>query len=185
MRGGVRGRRGMRSARIVAGAVLSALIADRDAASDERTSLPPVVVTGTRSVVPNEEASSDVTVLDNETLERSGAQTLDDALRQLPDFNTFRRSSSLVTAPAEDPEAQGVTLRGIGPGGASRALVLVDGIPANDPFGGWLYWGEIPLDSIDRVEIVRGGISSLWGDFAEAGVINNITRPLDPGHGTL
>jgi hypothetical protein len=45
-------------------------------------------------------------------------------LRQIPGFSTFRRSSSLVTAPSQDPEAQGVTLRGIGPGGASRALVL-------------------------------------------------------------
>ena len=67
---------------------------------------------------------------------------LDDFLRQIPGLNTFRRSSSLVTAPAQDPEARGVSLRGIGPGGASRALVLVDGIPVNDGFGGWLY--QIP-----------------------------------------
>jgi hypothetical protein len=67
---------------------------------------------------------------------------LDKFLRQIPGFNTFRRSSSLVTAPAQDPEAQGVSLRGIGPGGASRALVLVDGIPVNDGFGGCLY--QIP-----------------------------------------
>jgi outer membrane cobalamin receptor len=147
----------------------------------DAVSLPPVVVTGTRTPMPLEDVPADVTVLSRRDLEQSGALTLDDALRQLPDFNTFRRSSSLVTPPAEDPEAQGVTLRGIGPGGASRALVLLDGVPINDAFGGWLYWGEVPLDSIDRIEVTRGGFSSLWGNFALGGVINIITRPAEPG----
>ena len=95
----------------------------------------------------------------------------------VPGFNTFRRSSSMVTAPADDPEAQGVTLRGIGPGGASRALVLMDGVPVNDAFGGWIYWDEFPLAGIDRVEVVQGGGSDLWGDSAEGGVINIISKP--------
>src|SRR5262249_25051160 len=160
-------------------------VASPASATDETTALPPVGGTGPRSKLRSEEVPADVTILNHDELEESGAQTLDDALPQLPDFNTYRRSSSLVTAPAEDPEAQGVSLRGIGPGGASRALVLVDGVPANDPFGGWLYWGEMPLDSIERVEVLRGGVSSLWGDFAEAGVLNIITRPVDPGHGSV
>ena len=165
--------------------LLVSLVASQTSATDRETALPPVVVTGTRSGLHPGEVPANVTILRHDDLEESGALTVDDALRQLPDFNTFRRSSSLVTAPAEDPEAQGVTLRGIGPGGASRALVLVDGVPANDPFGGWLYWGEMPPDSIDRIEVVRGGVSSLWGDFAEAGVVNIITRPLEPGHGSI
>ncbi len=82
----------------------------------------------------------------------------------------------MVTAPAEDPEAQGVTLRGVGPGGASRALVLRDGVPINDAFGGWVYWDEIPLNSIDHIEVVEGGGSDLWGNEAEGGVINVIGK---------
>ncbi len=82
----------------------------------------------------------------------------------------------MVTAPADDPEAQGVTLRGVGPGGASRALVLYDGVPVNDGFGGWIYWDELPLNILDRVEIVEGGGSNLWGNEAEGGVINMISR---------
>jgi outer membrane receptor protein involved in Fe transport len=146
--------------------------------------LPPVVVTATRTKIAPGSSTSYLTVFIQQDVAQSPALVLDDALRQIPGFNTFRRSSSIVTAPADDPEAQGVTLRGIGPGGASRALVLFDGIPVNDAFGGWIYWDEIPLNSIDRVEVVEGGGSDLWGDEAAGGVINIISkRPQSNGVG--
>jgi iron complex outermembrane receptor protein len=138
--------------------------------------LPPVVVTATRTEITPESSTSYVTVFTQQDVANSPSFVLDDALRQIPGFNTFRRSSSIVTAPADDPEAQGVTLRGVGPGGASRALVLLDGVPVNDAFGGWIYWDEIPLNSIDRVEVVEGGGSDLWGNEAEGGVINIISK---------
>jgi outer membrane receptor protein involved in Fe transport len=138
--------------------------------------LAPVVVTATRSEIPPQQAPTTITILTQEDITESGTLAVDDLLRQIPGFNTFRRSSSLVTAPAQDPEAQGVTLRGIGPGGASRALVLLDGVPINDAFGGWLYWGELPLSDIERIEVVPGGNSTLWGNFALGGVINIITK---------
>jgi len=138
--------------------------------------LEPIVVTATRTEMPEGEVPASVTVLTRDDIAQSGAVVMDDLLRQIPGFNTFRRSSSLVTAPQQDPEAQGVTLRGIGPGGASRALVLLDGIPVNDALGGFLYWGELPLESIERIEVVRGGGSNLWGSFALGGVINIITK---------
>ncbi|MBI3780546.1 MAG: TonB-dependent receptor [candidate division NC10 bacterium] len=138
--------------------------------------LEPVVVTATRTEMKLKEVPASVTVLTKEDIAQSGALAVDDLLRQIPGFNTFRRSSSLFTAPQQDPEAQGVTLRGVGPGGASRALVLLDGIPVNDAFGGFLYWGELPLENIERIEVVRGGGSNLWGSFALGGVINIITK---------
>jgi iron complex outermembrane receptor protein len=138
--------------------------------------LEPVMVTATRSEIGVKEAPVNVTILTKEDIQQSGAVVMDDLLRQIPGFNTFRRSSSLFTAPQQDPEAQGVTLRGIGPGGASRALVLLDGIPVNDAFGGFIYWGELPLENVERIEIVRGGSSNLWGNFALGGVINIITK---------
>ena len=95
-------------------------------------------------------------------------------LRQVPTFSLFRRTSSLVA----QPTTQGVSLRGIGPSGQSRTLVLLDGIPFNDPFGGWVYWTRVPLASVDRVEITEGTSSSLYGNIAMGGVINIITsRP--------
>jgi outer membrane receptor protein involved in Fe transport len=134
------------------------------------------VVTATRTQISPESSTSYIRTFSQQDVEQSPALVLDDALRQVTGFNTFRRSSSMVTAPADDPEAQGVTLRGVGPGGASRALVLLDGVPVNDAFGGWVYWDEIPLNSIDRVEVVEGGGSDLWGNEAEGGVINIISK---------
>ena len=118
-----------------------------------------------------------VTVFTRREIARSAARTLDDFLRQVPGFSLFRRSSSLVA----HPTSQGVSLRGIAPSGVSRTLVLVDGVPANDPFGGWVSWSRIPLERIERIEIVRGGGSSLWGSAALGGVINIVTRGVAEG----
>jgi outer membrane receptor protein involved in Fe transport len=134
--------------------------------------LEPVVVTAGRVEQRPEDAPLNVTVLTEKEIKSSAAQTLDDLLRQVPGFSLFRRSSSLVT----HPTTQGVSLRGIGPSGASRALVLLDGVPLNDPFGGWVYWNKVPLQGVERIEVVRGGGSSLWGNYALGGVINIITR---------
>lgn len=90
----------------------------------------------------------------------------------MPGFTLFRRQPSLVA----NPTTQGASLRGIGATGASRALVLVDGVPMHDAFGGWVAWGRLPLDLVDRVEVVRGGGSSLWGSGALGGVIHIVTR---------
>src|SRR5207244_122274 len=84
----------------------------------------------------------------------------------------FRRTSSVVG----HPTTQGLSLRGIGPSGTSRALVLVDGVPVNDAFGGWVYWNRIPLQGIQQIEVVRGGGSSAWGNYALGGVVQVITR---------
>jgi outer membrane cobalamin receptor len=58
----------------------------------------------------------------------------------------------------------------------SRTLVLLDGVPLNDPFGGWVYWSKVPMESIERIEVVRGGGSSVWGNYALGGIINIITE---------
>ena len=101
-------------------------------------------------------------------IESAGALTIDDILRQVPGFSLFRRSGGLTT----NPTAQGVSLRGVGASGASRAVVLLDGVPLNSPFGGWVYWNRIPRTSIDNVFVQNGGISNLYGSAALGGVIN-------------
>jgi outer membrane cobalamin receptor len=97
---------------------------------------------------------------------------LDDRLRQVPGFTLFRRSSSLVA----NPTTQGVSLRGTGSSGASRSLVLWDGVPMNDPFGGWVYWTRFPPEQIERVEVVRGASTSVFGDRAMGGAISILSR---------
>src|SRR5690606_33116420 len=99
-----------------------------------------VTVTATRTETPLEQAPGSLVVLSGRALETTAALALDDALRLVPGFSLFRRTGSR----AAHPTAQGVSLRGIGPSGTSRALVLSDGVPLNDPFGGWVYWGRVP-----------------------------------------
>jgi hypothetical protein len=120
--------------------------------TQEPVHLEPVVVSASRIEQLLKDAPTHVTIITREDIEQSTARTLDDLLRQIPGFSLFRRSSSLVT----HPTAQGVSLRGIGPSGVSRTLVLLDGIPLNDPFGGWVYWSKVPLEGIERIEVTAG-----------------------------
>ena len=150
---------------------------DRDAArvkitlSAERLS-EQITVTASRTETRVSDTAASIAVLSAEDLSATSALTLDDALRQVPGFSLLRRSGSRTA----NPTSQGVSFRGVGPSGASRAVVLADGIPINDPFGGWVFWGRVPREALSRVEVVQGGASSLYGSDALGGVINLITR---------
>ena len=132
-----------------------------------------VTVTAARTEQLTRNVAASVNLLEREAIARSPAVVADDVLRQIPTFSLFRRTSSL----AAHPTAQGVSLRGIGPSGVSRTLVLLDGIPFNDPFGGWVYWTRVPLGSVERIEVVDGSSSSVYGNYAMGGVINIVTTP--------
>jgi len=129
------------------------------------------VITRTEQVVGEMPASSNV--LRAEEIEQSPAVAADDILRSIPTFSLFRRTSSL----AAHPTTQGVSLRGVGPSGVSRTLVLIDDVPFNDPFGGWVYWSRVPLASVEKVEMIEGANSSVYGNYALGGVINIVTAP--------
>ena len=135
-----------------------------------------VTVTPTRGEQRLGDIPASVSVVTSEQIRSSPAIVADDVLRQVPTFSLFRRTSSL----AAQPTTQGVSLRGIGPSGQSRTLVLLDGVPFNDPFGGWVYWTRVPLLSVDRVEVTEGSTSSLYGNYAMGGVINIITNRPSP-----
>src|SRR4051812_29686585 len=77
---------------------------------------------------------------------------LDAALAQVPGLSLFRRNSSL----SANPTVQGVSLRAFAPSGAGRALVTLDGVPQNDPFGGWVIWSALPAETLASADIVRG-----------------------------
>jgi outer membrane receptor protein involved in Fe transport len=136
------------------------------------TLLETVTVTPTRTEQRLGDTPASVDVVTSRDISASPALVADDVLRQVPSFSLFRRTSSLVA----QPTTQGVSLRGIGPSGQSRTLVLLDGIPFNDPFGGWVYWTRVPLESVDRIEMTDGPTSSLYGNYAMGGVINIITN---------
>ncbi|MGE0451166.1 MAG: TonB-dependent receptor [Vicinamibacterales bacterium] len=130
-----------------------------------------VTVTPSRSAQRLGDTPASVNVLSAEQIRQSPAVIADDVLRQIPTFSLFRRTSAI----AANPTAQGVSLRGIGPSGVSRTLVLLDNVPFNDPFGGWVYWTRVPLDNVERVEVVEGPTSSLYGNYAMGGVINVVS----------
>ncbi|MBL6937672.1 MAG: TonB-dependent receptor [Alphaproteobacteria bacterium] len=92
---------------------------------------------------------------------------LDRALAQVPGLSLFRRDSSL----SANPTTQGVSLRSIAPSGAGRALVTLDGVPQNDPFGGWVIWSSLPPEDIAAAEIVRGAGAGPYGAGALTGTI--------------
>jgi outer membrane receptor protein involved in Fe transport len=139
----------------------------RGAAQSER-----IVVSATRSEMKLSEVPGSAVELSPEDLDANAGLTLDDVLRQVPGFSLFRRSSSRVA----NPTTQGVSLRGLGASGPSRALVLEDGVPLVDPFGGWVFWDQVPRAELSSVEVFRGGESNLYGSDALGGVIQMLTR---------
>ncbi|HEY0966729.1 MAG TPA: TonB-dependent receptor [Opitutaceae bacterium] len=153
----------------------SVLLASTCIAHAQPIALDPVFVTSGRT---GENAATlpfaHVTV-SGDALRGSPAVTLDGALRGVAGFSLFRRTDSLVA----NPTAQGVSLRGIGPSGASRSLVLLDGVPLNDPFGGWVTWSKVPVDSLAAVELVPGGGASAWGNAALGGVVQLLSEQPD------
>ena len=129
-----------------------------------------VTVTANRTGVRVVDNATSVTILSAPDLDATAAFRIDDILRQVPGFSLFRRTTSRTA----NPTTQGVSLRGLGASGASRALVLSDGFPLNDPFGGWVYWDRAPRESIGSIEVASGGASHLYGSDALGGVINII-----------
>ncbi len=116
----------------------------------------------------------------NEQIDTSGSLVIDDILRQVPGFSTYRRSSSLFA----NPSSQGTSLRGIGASATSRSTVLLDGIPLNDPFGGWIYWARLPRDAIASMDVSNGAASDLYGGGALGGVLNIRTRAVTEAYAT-
>lgn len=134
-----------------------------------------VVVSATRSEMRLSDLPGSALQLSTEDIGANPALTTDDLLRQIPGFSLFRRSSSRIA----NPTSQGVSLRGIGASGPSRALILFDGVPFVDPFGGWVYWDRMPRAELSSVEVIRGGESELYGSDAMGGVVQFLTRVPD------
>jgi len=131
-----------------------------------------VIVSASRSPVRLPETPGSSVVISHTSLDGSPALRVDDVLRQVPGFSLLRRSTSRTA----NPTTQGVSLRGVGGSGASRALVLADAIPLADPFGGWVYWDRVPRTAVESIEVMRGGESNLYGSSALGGVVQLITR---------
>lgn len=124
----------------------------------------PVVVTATRSPLAAGRAPSSVSVVSGDQLRREGITTVLDALRQVPGIAIVQTGSY-----------GGMTSLFIRGGESKFAKVLIDGVPVNDA-GGAFDFSTLSTDNVDRIEIVRGPASVLYGSDAMAGVIQLFTR---------
>jgi outer membrane receptor protein involved in Fe transport len=130
-----------------------------------------IIVTATRSARTLDDVPASVSVITSEQIEGTPARTIDDVLRRVPSVDL-----PIASTDEQHPTNTIVSMRGLS---GIRSLVLLDGIPINDPFFGYVQWSEVPIATIDRLEVVRGGGAPLWGNYAMGGVINILTRPID------
>ena len=122
--------------------------------------LPEIVVTGLPALRGDEAYSATDMTLDS-------TQSVENSLRDVPGLQQFRRSD----ARSANPTSQGVTLRGLGGNASSRALLLLDGVPQADPFGGWVAWPGYDALALNSARITRGGGSGADGQGAVSGTI--------------
>lgn len=162
--------RGLAAGALLSAAATSAVADTTDTNDTNASEVGELVVTASRSPEPLKEVPASVSVVTSAEIRNVPAQGLDDTLRLVPGMNL-----TLMGPYAAHPTSYNEAMRGL-PTTETRMLVLMDGVPVNDPFFGYIQWNRVPLDNIDRVEIVRGGGSPLWGSAAMGGVVNVITR---------
>jgi outer membrane receptor protein involved in Fe transport len=161
---------------VLPGSVAAAQTADTVAgttrsATKPATVLDASVITASRTALSVRDVPANISVLNARDIRIAAAKSISDFLRVIPGYAPRDFQSTLVAHPSR----QAPSLRGIGGTSASRTLVLLDGIPMNEPFAGWVHWSRIPLSLVRSVEVVRGGAAAVWGDRALGGVIHLLT----------
>jgi vitamin B12 transporter len=138
--------------------------------SRAQVQLPQSVVTATRVATPITDVIGDVSVIDRATLDLAGQSSLRDVLAQLPGVQMATNGSYRSTT--------GIFLRGAG---TSQTLVLIDGVRVGTATSGGATLENLPLSRIERIEVLRGPASALYGPDAVGGVIQIFTREAGPG----
>lgn len=126
-----------------------------------------IVVTATKTEKKLEDAPGSITVISNEELELRNIKTVDEALSELKGVFVSRKKGLMDST-------SNVRFRGFK--GDQYALILLDGQPLNNAYTGGVEWGMLPVDNIERIEVIRGAASALYGGNAMGGVINIITK---------
>jgi vitamin B12 transporter len=150
--------------RTVVVAVLVVALAPPARAQETKT-LEPVVVTGTRIETPAEQVGASVTIIEGEEFDTRHYLTVDDALRQVPGVE-IRRSGSFG-------KTTSISIRGANP---NQVQVLVDGVRVKSPTLGSIDLADVAPDMIERIEVIRGPQSTIYGADAIGGVVHIITR---------
>jgi vitamin B12 transporter len=132
-----------------------------------------IVVTGSGLPPALGEDVLDLERIDRERLAGSASNRLEEVLRDVAGFQLFRRSD----ARSANPTSQGATLRALGGNASSRALLILDGVPQTDPFGGWIDWPAYDPQRLGSARVTRGGGAVANGPGALAGTIELASAP--------
>jgi outer membrane receptor protein involved in Fe transport len=136
-------------------------------AQDRPTTTNEVVVTGRGLGASPADRVADVVTIDRQRITTNASNRLESVLADVAGLQQFRRSDSR----SANPTSQGLSLRGIGGNASSRALLILDGVPQADPFGGWVAFPAYATDRLGQVRVTRGGGSGYHGAGALAGTI--------------
>jgi outer membrane receptor protein involved in Fe transport len=131
-----------------------------------------IVITGRALPESKAEQVYDVQRISRGEIEQAPSHELDQLLKGVPGVQLFRRSD----ARSGHPTSQGVTLRALGGNASSRALLVLDGVPQADPFGGWVNWPAYDPQTLAGIRVIRGGGSVANGSGALAGTIEMTSR---------
>jgi outer membrane cobalamin receptor len=150
------------------------LLLGASAFASEEELLPASVVLADRRMSPGVMAE-----WSREEILEASPRSIDEMLATEPAFSLYRRQSAIFG----NPTSAGVSLRNTGATAASRSLVLLDGIPQNDPFGAWVNWARYDALTLDSARIISSAPALLWGNQAPAGVIQlNGASPFQERH---
>jgi outer membrane receptor protein involved in Fe transport len=133
---------------------------------------PAIVITGKALPEARAERVYAIERISSRQIEQAPSHELDQLLKDVPGVQLFRRSD----ARSGHPTSQGVTLRALGGNASSRALLVLDGVPQSDPFGGWVNWPAYDPEDLSDIRVVRGGGSVADGPGALAGTIGMTSR---------
>ena len=145
--------------------LVSAFLSTPVSAQESIGTLPEIVVTATRVAEPKEEVTQDITVITREDIEKRGVEFVTDILREFTDLDIVQNGGFGKNAT--------LYLRG---GSPNQVVVMIDGVKVKSPTTGSLDLSGILVDDIERIEVIKGPQSTLYGSEAMAGVVNIITK---------
>jgi outer membrane receptor protein involved in Fe transport len=156
--------------------VIAAALAASWADAAETVELPAVTVSvGRGSSIEDMDVST--SVIPSDEIRRAPQTSTEQIVNRIPGVFALQQPAGQL-----HPTAQVFSIRGFGTTTNVNTLLLVDGVPLNDPYFRTIDWGQIPKESIERIEVIRGGgATSLWGNLAMGGIVNVVTREPQPG----
>ena len=134
-----------------------------------------VVVTATKTEKKIEDVPGSVAVITRKDIEESDAKAVPELINTLPGVTVYDSTGTGMS--------YSVSLRGVNPGRCNKVLVMVNGVPMNSGSTGTVFWRDLPApEQIERIEVVKGPVSALYGGYGLGGCINIITRrgPIRP-----